>query len=65
MRLDQDGIDIKSYVNGREGIVSIRRSRKEIYGKIGVKGISGQGLRWMILKGGEPMGGSDLRVGLK
>ena len=30
----------------------------------GVKGISGGGLRWMILKGGEPIRGAESRVGL-
>ena len=33
MRLDQDGIDVKSDVNGREGMASIRCSRKAISGR--------------------------------
>ena len=30
----------------------------------GSKGISGRGLRWITLKGGEPIIGSESRVGL-
>ena len=33
VRLDQGGIDVKSDVNGREGIVLIMCSRREIYGR--------------------------------
>ena len=38
---DQDRIDVKSDVNGREGIVLIRFSGKAIPGDFFVKGISG------------------------
>ena len=32
LRSDQDGVDVKFYVNGREEMVSIRYLGKEIYG---------------------------------
>ena len=56
MRSDQDWIDVKSDVNSREEMVSIIWLGKEISER------SCWGLRWLTLKGGEPIGGADSRV---
>ena len=58
MRSDQEGIDAKSNVNGREGMFLIRRSGKEIYGRFLRQGniwlgdevadIEGRGAYWRI-----------------
>ena len=61
VRLDQGGIGVKSYVNGN---VLIRCLGKAIYGDFGVKGRSGEGLRWLKLKGGRAIIGAESRVGL-
>ena len=59
VRSDQDGIDVKSDVNGREGMVSIGFSGKATYGRFWHQGRSGGGLRCLTLKGWEPIRGSE------
>ena len=60
MRSDQDRIDVKSDVNGREVMVSIRRLGKKISDIFRRQGK----IQWMILKGGKPIEGVNLRLGL-
>ena len=60
---DQDSIDIKSDVNGRE-MFSIRCSGKAIYGRFRLQGEIRWKLRRMTLKGGEHVTGAKSRVGL-
>ena len=61
MRLDQDRIDVKTDVKGKVLIMCSGRQSVEDFG---IKGRSGECLRWLILKVREPITGSDLRVGL-
>ena len=59
VRSDQGRIDVKSTPKGK---VLIRCSGKAIYGRFQRQGVIRWRVRWMRLKGGEPVTGAELRV---
>ena len=57
VRSNKDSTEVKNDVYGREGMVSVRSLEKKYMNDSGVKVRSGRGLRYLILKGGEPIRG--------